>query len=136
MHQAILSFLLNALLSAVIGLTVGLALQYTYPLENSLWYLSTSILAGISIGTASKFSSGLIYHFGMQNIAWSYVFTFVITLVGCLFSSFDAPLTIKLTILAIAEPLALLAVFLNIRYALRLNDNLKRKQASLKQEKK
>lgn len=132
-HNIIVS-LLNALVAAFIGLLVGIVLMFIYPIENPLQHLAINSLLGIMIGTVARLSSILMYHFGSQHLYWGYILTFLITLIGCTLASLGQPLNTTLIVLAIAEPLALLAAFFNITYAHRLNDGLKRKQALLKQK--
>lgn len=134
MRHSILAFLLNALVSAFIGLLVGIALTFVYPIESPFRHLAFSSLVGIMIGTASMFSSILMYHLGSQNISWVYIRTFLITLIGSILASLGQSLNCTLIVLAIAEPLALLTAFLNITYACRLNDGLKHKQALLREK--
>ena len=134
MRHTIIASLLNALVAAFIGLVVGIVLMFIYPIENAFQHLVTSSLVGIMIGTVSRLSAILMYHFGWQKIYWGYILTFFITLIGSILASLGQSLNCILIVLAIAEPLALLTAFLNITYAYRLNDGLKRKQALLREK--
>lgn len=130
------AFTLNALLSAGIGFLVG-ALLITLPLspiENKNYLLLISTGTGLVIGVASRFSSCIAYQYGLKSAFWSYTLTFLITLTGCALLSLPfSPTNSHLIFsLIIAEPLALMAAYLNMRYAANLNSSLKRKQALLK----
>lgn len=134
MRQAILASFLTILCAALIGLLVGIALLFAYPSENSLRHLATSSLIGIMIGIASKTSVVLMHKYGSQNLSWSYLLTFIITLAGSILASLGEPLTTTLVVLAIAEPLALLTTVMNVKYIYHLNDGLKRKQAGFREK--
>ena len=134
MRQTIITSLLNILCAAFIGLLVGIALMFAYTIENPLRHLVISSLIGIMIGIVSKISAILMHQYGSKNLYWSYILTFVITLVGSILASLGEPLLSTLIVLAIAEPLALLITFMNITYICHLNDSLKRKQALFKRK--
>lgn len=134
MRHTIKAYLSNALLSAFIGLLVGIVLTFIYPVESALQHLAFSSIVGIMIGTISRLSAISMYHLGSQKVVWGYILTFSITLIGSLLASLGQSLNCTLIVLAIAEPLALLTAFLNITYAYRLNDGLKRKQALLREK--
>lgn len=138
MLKKISGFAANALLSALIGLLVGilLILLPVSPIGNTFGTLLTSTGIGTLIGISSRFSSCFVYQYGLKSPLWSYALTFLITLAGCaLLSNPFSPSNSQLLLsLIIAEPLALTAAYLNIRYTTRLNDSLKRKQANLQQQ--
>jgi uncharacterized protein YacL len=137
MLKKISGFAVNAVLSAGIGFLVGILLIIlpASPIENKSYLLLISTGIGILIGVASRFSSCIVYHYGFKSPYWSYGLTFLITLAGCTLISnpFNPEKSQLLLSIVIAEPLALMAAYLNIRYADKLNDSLKRKQAQLKE---
>ncbi|HWR06693.1 hypothetical protein [Sporomusa sp.] len=135
MRQTIIASLLNMLCAAFIGLLVGIALMFVYTVENPLRYLATSSLIGIIIGTTTKISAILMHQYGSQKLYWSYILTFIITLIGSILASLGEPLTTTLIVLLIAEPLSLLITFMNVKNICHLNNGLKRKQALFKQSK-
>lgn len=129
-------FIVNLLLSAFIGFLVGMVLFLSgYILDNVLYTLFSSSCLGILIGSASKLSSCFAYECGLKHRIWSYGLTFIITLLGCwaLSDPFKPSWSKLLPSIIIAEPLSLFAAYLNMRYAERLNDSLKRKQTKLQQ---
>jgi len=134
MRSIFVEVLLNILCAAVIGLLVGIALLFVCTVENPVRHLLSSSLIGIMIGIACKLSGVLIYRYGSQNISWSYLMTFVITLLGSFIAFYGEELRSMLITLVIAEPLALLITFMNIRYICRLNNGLRRKQALFKEK--
>jgi hypothetical protein len=140
MLKRFLAFTANAALSACIGSLVGLLLITlpVSPIESKACLLFTSTGIGLIIGVASRFSSCIVYQYGLESPLWSYALTFVITLTGCTAASpfFDPSFSKLLLSIIIAEPLALMTAYINMRYAARLNDSLKRKQAKLKQQSK
>jgi hypothetical protein len=135
MLKHISGFAANALLSAGIGFLVGLVLIIVLgsPADNRAQLVLMSTGIGILIGVASRFSCCFIqYRYGFDNPFWSYALTFLITLLGCTIPSFPPDDSSRLLLcIIIAEPLALMATYLNLRYAGELNDSLKRKQAQL-----
>jgi Na+-driven multidrug efflux pump len=134
MRQNIIASLLNVLCAAFIGLLVGIVLMFVYTIENPLRHLATSSLIGIMIGATTKISAILMHQYGPKKLYWSYILTFIITLIGSILATLGEPLT-TLIVLAIAEPLALLITFMNVKNICHLNDDLKRKQALFKQTK-
>jgi len=134
MRQTIIASLLNILYAAFIGLLIGIILMFVYTIENPLRHLATSSLIGIMIGTTTKISAILMYQYGSKKLYWSYILTFIITLIGSILASLGRPFTTTLIVLAIAEPLALLITFMNVKNICHLNDDLKRKQALFKQQ--
>lgn len=134
MRQTFITSLLNMLCAAFIGFLVGIALLFAYTIENPLRHLVISSLIGMMIGIASKISVILMHQYGSKSLYWSYILTFVITLVGSILASLGEPLLSTLIVLAIAEPLALLITFMNVTYICHLNDGLKRKQELFKQK--
>lgn len=128
----------NAVLSAGIGLFVGIILIFL-PVgltehKTNILMISTGI--GILIGIVSRYSSCFVYEYGLKSPLWSYGLTFLSTLAGCsiLSNPFNPSRAQLIICLVVAEPLALLAAYLNMRYIAKLNDNLRRKQAALKKQ--
>lgn len=135
MRQTIIASLLNMLCAALIGLLVGIALLFAYTIEDPLRHLATSSLIGIIIGITTKISAILMHQYGSQKLCWSYILTFIITLIGSILASLGEPLTTTLIVLSIAGPLSLLVTFMNIKNICHLNNGLKRKQALFRQNK-
>jgi len=91
-------------------------------------------LTGIVIGTITT-SSVVLLHRTIKSSPWLlYCLMLLVAGVLTLGISYSLDLATQLTMLAIVEPLALLTMYLNIRYFHRLNAGLKRKQSTLTQK--
>ena len=135
MLQTIMVLIVNTLIYAGIGMLVGVAIAYFQAMEGQLLYLLwRGALTGIVIGTVTK-SSVVLLHRKRNSSMWS-LYGLMLLIAGglTLVTSFSLNMATKLAVLSIVEPLALLTMFLNIRYSERLNAGLKRKQSALGQK--
>jgi drug/metabolite transporter (DMT)-like permease len=135
MLQTSMVLIVNTLIYAGIGMLVGVAIAYCQAMEDQLLYLLwRGALTGIVIGTVAKFSVVLL-HRNRKSSTWSLYGLMLLVAGGLtLATSFSLNLATQLTVLSIVEPLALLTMYLNIRYSERLNEGLKRKQSILAQK--
>lgn len=135
MLQTVLIFLINTFIYACIGMLVGVAITYYRGLDAQLLSLLwRGALTGIIIGTITK-SSVVLLHRTIKSSRWLlYCLMLLIVGVLTLATSYSLDLATQLTMLAIVEPLALLTMYLNIRYFQQLNAGLKRKQSTLTQK--
>ena len=135
MLQTILILLVNTFIYACIGMLVGVAITYYREMDTQLFSLLwRSALTGIVIGTITK-SSIVLLHRTIKSSRWVLYCLMLLVAGGLtLATSYSLDLTTQLTMLAIVEPLAMLTMYLNIRYFHRLNDGLKRKQSTLIQK--
>ena len=135
MLQTIMVLIVNTLIYAGIGMLVGVAIAYFQAMEGQLLYLLwRGALMGIVIGTVTK-SSVVLLHRKRNSSLWSLYGLMLLVAGGLtLVTSFSLNMATKLAILSIVESLALLTMYLNIRYSERLNAGLKRKQSVLAQK--
>lgn len=138
MSQNIKAFLINAIFSALIGLIVGLAtiLLHVFQQETIVHLLLKGSFIGLIIGSVSKLSVIVLRHNLPKKPFRVYLIVFLFTGISTIISSypFDQPFTYNVVIIAGAETLAMLATFIKLRYFIRLNAGLKRKQALFKQD--
>jgi hypothetical protein len=135
MNRSIRSFLANLAISACIGLTVGVVVLYPRGLATSPAHLLLASAAiGVIIGTLARATVLLFFRYTGKNLFVGYSLLFLITGSLTLAAAYPLEWTAKLMMLAVVQPLALLTMYFNIRYFHRLNDGLKRKQASLAQK--
>ena len=135
MMHTVLIVLINTLIYACIGMLVGVAITYYRGLDTQLLSLLwRGALTGVVIGTITKFSVVLL-HLAITNSRWVLYCLMLLVAGGLtLAASYSLDLTTQLTMLAIVEPLAMLTMYLNIRYFHQLNAGLKRKQSTLTQK--
>jgi len=134
MLKTIQIFLLNIVMFACIGVIVGGIVILPQGIETNLFtLLITSAFIGVIIGMLTKFSVLLLHRYFQKRLWVSYSLMLLIAGGLTLLFSYSQDFKTKLIILAIVEPLALLTMFFNRRYVHRLNDGLKRKQATLGQ---
>lgn len=133
--MTVLILLINTLIYACIGMLVGVAITYYRGMDTQLFSLLwRGALTGVVIGTITKFSVVLL-HRAIKSSRWV-LYCLMLLIAGglTLATSYSLDLTTQLTMLAIVEPLALLTMYLNIRYFHQLNAGLKRKQSTLTQK--
>ena len=135
MMQTVLIFLINTFIYACIGMLVGFAITYYRGLDAQLLSLLwRGALTGVVIGTITNFSV-VFLHRTTKSSRWVLYCLMLIVAGGLtLATSYSLDLTTQLTMLAIVEPLAMLTMYLNIRYFHQLNAGLKRKQSTLTQK--
>ena len=133
--QTLLIFLINTFIYACIGMLVGVAITFYRGLDAQLFSLLwRGALTGVVIGTITK-SSVVLLHRTVKSSRWVLYGLMLLVAGGLtLATSYSLDLTTQLTMLAIVEPLALLTMYINIRYFQRLNAGLKRKQSTLAQK--
>ena len=133
--QTLFIFLINTFIYACIGMLVGIAITYYRGLDTQLFSLLWQCaLTGVVIGTITKFSVVLLHRTIKSNRWILYCLMLLIAGGLTLVTTYSLDHTTQLVTLAIVEPLALLTMYLNIRYFHRLNDGLKRKQSTLAQK--
>ncbi len=133
--MTVLIFLINTFIYACIGMLVGVAITYYRGMDIQLFSLLwRGALTGVVIGTITKFSVVLL-HRAIKSSRWV-LYCLMLLIAGglTLATSYSLDFTTQLTALAVVEPLALLTMYLNIRYFHQLNAGLKRKQSSLTQK--
>lgn len=114
---------------------VGIAITYYRGLDTQLFSLLWQCaLTGVVIGTITKFSVVLLHRTIKSNRWILYCLMLLVAGGLTLVTTYSLDHTTQLVTLAIVEPLALLTMYLNIRYFHRLNDGLKRKQSTLAQK--
>lgn len=134
MKKSIKFFLLNTFISACIGLIVGFIIVAALGLKTDISnYLWASAFIGAIIGTSAKLSVLLLRRYATKKPLVGYTLMFFVSGMLTLLFSYHQDFTTKIIILAVVQPLALLAMYCNIHYFYRLNDGLKRKQEELKQ---
>jgi len=135
MLQTIMVLIVNTLIYAGIGMLVGVAIAYCQAMEGQLLYLLwRGALTGIVIGTVAKLSVVMLHRMRKGSM-WSHYGLMLLIAGGLtLATSISLNIATQLAILSIVEPLAVLTMYLNIRYSERLNAGLKRKQSALVQK--
>lgn len=123
-------FALNALLSAVVGIAVGGAV---WLLDGGELYSALLKGAGLGalIGTLAKASVRLLFRYTLANPRRGYALTAAVVALLSWSCSYRADWKTMVLLLAIAEPLALLTMYVNMRYFYKWNDKLKQKQQRL-----
>lgn len=135
MLQTMTVFVVNTLIYACIGMLVGIAITCFQGRDTQLISLLwRGALTGVVIGTVTKLS--VVFLHRNRNLSLWGLYGLMLVIVGGLtwIVSYSLDFATQLAVLAVVAPLALLTMYLNVRYSHRLNDGLKRKQSSLTQK--
>ena len=135
MLQTMTVFVVNTLIYACIGMLVGIAITCFQGRDTQLISLLwRSALTGVVIGTITKLS--VVFLHRNRNLSLWGLYGLMLVIAGGLtwIVSYSLDFATQLAVLAVVAPLALLTMYLNVRYSHRLNDGLKRKQSSLTQK--
>lgn len=126
----LLFFTLNALLSALVGIVVGGAV---WLVDGGELYraLLQGAAFGALIGTLAKLSVRLLFRYTLVNRRRGYALTAAVVALLSWSCSYRADWKTVVLLLAIAEPLALLTMYVNMRYFYKWNNKLKQKQQRL-----
>ncbi len=133
--QTMMVLIVNTLIYACIGMLVGVAIAYCKGLDAQLFSLLwRGALTGVVIGTITKLS--VVFLHRNRNLGLWGLYGLMLVIAGglTLVVSYSLDFATQLTVLSIVEPLALLTMYLNIRYSRQLNEGLKRKQSALAQK--
>ncbi|MBP2652724.1 MAG: hypothetical protein H6Q73_293 [Firmicutes bacterium] len=137
MRAAIIGYLINALASAFIGVLVCLSsiVMDSYQPE-MLVYILHSAFIGVIIGTVCRFTGHMFGYYFRFNLYRGLGLTFIIIALGIAMVSdiFGVSLLRFGILLAITETLGLVTAYFNIKYAVKLNERLRKKQADLSQK--
>jgi hypothetical protein len=137
MRETIIGYLINAMVSAFIGVLVYLSsiIMDIYQPEMLTFILHTAFV-GVIIGTVCRFAGHMFSCYFGNNSYHAFGMTFIIIAVGMgiVGDVFSVSLLRFGILLAITETLGLVAAYFNIKYAVKLNERLRKKQADLSQK--
>ncbi|MBP2649261.1 MAG: hypothetical protein H6Q74_86 [Firmicutes bacterium] len=136
MRNAVIAYVLNAIGSAFIGLVVCSVevVMNVYQPEMFRYFVHSAVIGAI-IGTVCRIVGYSLSGYMGHNIFRSLglIFIIIAAAMALVNDIFNVSFCHLFVLLVIAEVLGLLTAYLNIRYAKKLNDRLKKKQATIRQ---